>query len=394
MDRRSLLKGVGTSALLLSTIRPGDAAEVRARSSRHVIVIGGGIIGAGVAYELAKRGVQVTVLERKAPASATTGDSYAYLNASTKSGSRPYFEINRLGMTGWRVWQGEGGKRLPLRWDGAVYWRSEAEEGAKLDRSFETVRRWGYAGERIDGEDIRRLLPTVTGGPVSTGAYFPEEGSVDPVEAVSALLDRATQLGARVRFPVEVSSLVVKQGVVRGVTTSQGEILADMVVLAAGLGSKALAEAAGVKLPLNASTGILLHTKPAAPIIARLAFAPRATFRQMTDGRILASIGHEGAPVTGDSGTAKIAQDILDAAAAYLPRIRDVSIERVGVGQRVLPADNFPIVGDAPGVKGLYLITTHSGVTLAPVLGRLAATEIIDGVRVDVLNDFRPERFG
>ncbi len=393
MDRRSLLKGIGASGLLLNAVRPAFAAQGRASSSRRVIVVGGGIIGAGIAYELAKRGAQVTVLERKAPASGTTGDSYAYLNASTKSNSRPYFELNRLGMAGWRVWQGEAGKPLPIRWDGAVYWRSETEPGAKLDQSFETVKRWGYAGQHIGPDDLRRLLPTIKGGPVTSGAFFPEEGSVDPAGAVSALLDRATRLGARVRYPVGVTELLIKNGIVRGVRTDRGEISADTVVLAAGLGSKALAEAQGIRLPLNASTGILLHTQPTAPIVGRLAFAPRASFRQMTDGRILASIGHEGASMTGDGATAQISRDILDAAEAYLPALRNIPIERIGIGQRVLPADTFPIVGYAPGAEGLYLTTTHSGVTLAPIFGRFAATEILDGVRIDLLDGFRPERF-
>lgn len=391
MDRRTLLKGAGATTLML-----GASGLVRARpqTSQSVLIIGAGIIGAGIAYELAKRGAQVTVVERKAPASATTGDSYAYLNASTKSGSQPYFALNWMGMAGWRVWQQEAGPAFPLRWDGSVYWRDSADEAGKLDRALAAVKGWGYSAEHLDAGDVRRLMPTVQSGPVQTAAYFPEEGSVDPVAAVDVLLARAKQLGAKVLYPVEVSSLIVTNGQVRGVRTNHGEMLADTVVLAAGLGSKALAEAQGVKLPLSGSAGILLHTHPHAQIIGRMAAAPHATFRQMSDGRILASIGHEGASVVGNATPERIAKDILDATAAYLPQIRDVKIDRVSIGQRVLPADSFPIAGYAPNMKGLYMVTTHSGMTLAPILGRAAAIEILDGISVAPLAMFRPQRFG
>lgn len=388
MERRDFLKAAGVATLAIPAMlraRPGTRPKV--------IVIGAGIIGAGIAYELAKRGAEVTVLERAAPAAGTTGDSYAYLNASTKSGSRPYFDLNWLGMQGWRVWQREAGAALPLRWDGAVYWRDGAAESAKLDTALATVRGWGYAGERIDADDVHRLLPTVTGGPVSTAGYFPEEGSVDPAAAVAALLARAKALDARVIYPVTVSSLILAGGIARGVRTDRGEMLADTVVLAAGIGSRALAEAHGIKLPLGASAGILLRTQPHAPIVDRLAFAPGATFRQMTDGRLLASIGHEGASVAAGSTSAQMALDIAKATAVYLPQMRGIAVERVSVGQRVLPADTFPIAGHAPGVKGLYIVATHSGVTLAPVLGRFAATEILDDVRIDALGSFRLDRF-
>ncbi len=76
-------------------------------------MIGAGIVGAAIAYELAKRGVAVTLLEKSKAAAGATGDSFAYLNASTKTGSRPYFQLNWLGMAGWRIWQREPGAALP-----------------------------------------------------------------------------------------------------------------------------------------------------------------------------------------------------------------------------------------------------------------------------------------
>ena len=70
----------------------------------------------------------------------------------------------------------------------------------------------------------------------------------------------------------------------------------------------------------------------------------------------------------------------------------DLELEKVTVGMRPMPEDGMPVVGFAPDLPGLYLATMHSGITLAPAVGRFAAMEILDGVRVDMLEPYRPER--
>ncbi len=389
IDRRTALGLLAATPLIPGAARAGTTAP----GSRTAIVIGAGIVGAAIAYELAKRGVAVTILERFKPAAGATGDSFAYLNASTKTGSRPYFQLNWLGMAGWRIWQQEPGPALPLQWGGATYWRDAEAEAVKLGESLRIAQQWGYAGQHVDAAALGTLLPGLAIGPVSAGAFFPEEGAVDPAGAVATLLARAAKLGARLRAPVEVRSLIVRDGKIAGVQTADGAIEADTVVLAAGLGSEVLAGQAGVRLPLTASPGVLLHTAPQKPVLDRVVFGPRSTFKQMPDGRIVASIsGHEGgAPAGADA--AAFGKAIQTAAASYLPLVGKAGIERVSVGQRVVPQDSFPVVGFAPGLDGLYVAVTHSGVTLAPALGRFAALEIVDGERADPLATFRPDRF-
>ncbi|MGH6913163.1 MAG: FAD-dependent oxidoreductase, partial [Geminicoccales bacterium] len=78
---------------------------------------------------------------------------------------------------------------------------------------------------------------------------------------------------------------------------------------------------------------------------------------------------------------------------AHLRGADDLALERVTVGLRPIPQDGKPVVGSAPGVPGLYLAVMHSGVTLAPAVGRFAAMEMLDGVRLELLEPYRPERF-
>jgi glycine/D-amino acid oxidase-like deaminating enzyme len=388
MDRRHCLRLLAASALALGPFR---TALARHRPARKVVIIGAGIMGAAIGYELAKRGAQVTILEKNAPASGATGDSFAYLNASTKASSRPYFNLNWLGLAGWRAWQQEAGAALPLQWGGSVYWRDEQDAATQLLSTLKTLQTRGYDAERIEADDIRRLAPALKVDAFEAGAFYEEEGAVDPAGAVTALLGRAKQHGATVVYPTEVTGLLATKGRVRGVRTRDGEVAADTVVVAAGFDSQALAQTLDVRLPLTSSKGILLHTKPQPRLLDRVVFAPGSTIRQSLDGRIISSNGHEGSDVNLDP--AEIGQQILASASRYLPQIKNAEIERVSIGRRVIPVDTFPIVGFAPKVEQLYFSVTHSGITLAPILARIAATEILEGVAVELLDGFRPERF-
>ena len=80
-------------------------------------------------------------------------------------------------------------------------------------------------------------------------------------------------------------------------------------------------------------------------------------------------------------------------AARVLPGIRGVAVERVTVGHRVMPADEYPVIGFSERCPNLYVAAMHSGVTLAPLIGQYAALEILDGARVSSLDPYRPSRF-
>ena len=87
------------------------------------------------------------------------------------------------------------------------------------------------------------------------------------------------------------------------------------------------------------------------------------------------------------------AEEIRRRVEEYLPQLKGVPINRVTLGHRVMPQDEYPILGFAEACPNLYVAATHSGVTLAPLIGQLAALEILDGVQVDMLKPYRPSRF-
>jgi glycine/D-amino acid oxidase-like deaminating enzyme len=385
MNRRELLASLGAAATFATYGRRLGAA-----TPNHVVVIGAGILGASIGYHLAKRGARVTILEKARPASGATGDSFAYLNASTKP-SRPYYELNLAGIAGWRRLQLELNGALPLQWGGAVYWRDEAAAATQLLTTLHGYQAWGYAGRQIDGAELHRILPATTPGIVEAAVFYDQEGTVDPADAVEVLLARARAFGAVVEYPVEVIGFDTTASRIRGVKTTRGKIEADVVILAAGLGSQPLAKLVNVKLPLTSSPGVLVHTTPQPALLGSVIFAPGNTLKQNPNGRIVSGGGHEGSNLTAPPH--EQGEQILEDASRYLPKLKNATIETVSVGQRVLPVDGFPILGFLGGLRNLYVAATHSGVTLAPVIGQYVTQEVLDGVTLDPLAPYRPSRF-
>src|SRR2546423_3565046 len=123
LDRRTLLQLIGGVAVAGVPRLSGAAVE-------SVVIAGGGIIGANLAYRFAKRGASVTVVERTKPASGATANSFAWINATYSKQPLSYFNLNRLGIEAWQQLDRELPGDLPLRWGGSVEWYGdEAREG-------------------------------------------------------------------------------------------------------------------------------------------------------------------------------------------------------------------------------------------------------------------------
>jgi glycine/D-amino acid oxidase-like deaminating enzyme len=359
----------------------------------HIVVAGAGIIGASIGYHLAKRGARVTILEAVRPGSGATGKSLGWINATFSKRPRAYFDLNHAGMAAWRRLQTELGGEPNIQWGGSVAWFPPGPEAEELRANVHSHQDWGYAVHLIP--ETQALLPNVSVDEIGAACFSEQEGAVDPLEALVALLAHARRFGAEVRFPCQVTGVGLVGGRVQSLQTTDGPLEADVFVLACGVGSPNLAETAGVHVPLKDSPGVLLHTAPTQRLIDRVVLAPGTHFKQSLDGRIVA-----GGPIVAGAGTAiteasvEQAEEIRQRVVQFLPSIKDVPVERVTLGYRVMPSDEYPIVGFAPACPNLYIGATHSGVTLAPLIGELAAVEILDGIHVGLLEPYRPQRFG
>jgi glycine/D-amino acid oxidase-like deaminating enzyme len=148
---------------------------------------------------------------------------------------------------------------------------------------------------------------------------------------------------------------------------------------------------AGLTVPLTRSPGVLFHTEPRPLAIDRVLLTPLGNVKQKPDGRIVT--GLDFGPSAEEHPTREQGAQFLKKMSAIVPSLDGAPVEKVTLGFRPLPKDSFPIVGFPAGRRDIYLTVMHSGITLGPLVGRLAAMEILDGVQVEPLAPYRLERF-
>jgi len=361
----------------------------------RVAVIGGGVIGSSVALHLARKGVKEVAVFDMLPDGSfgrTTPASWAWLNANQKS-PLSYKWLNQMGMRGWRV--DPALNDLP-RWTGSLV----RTRGSMVEIG-------GYPMEGpLSPARVSELEPcanfTMDDG---TNVYFfPSEGYVEPREAVAQMQISARSLGVEFKANHTVFGLLRNgHGHIVGVQfqneTGCSEELFDVVVVAAGTG--AASETLG-GLPLTSSPGRIAFAAPSKKkgrSLRRLLVdtVAQSHVLQRHDGTVVAGGGalqvggnNCGAEKTSHlpgrgAALIKAAQKLAPAVltgAAYLESVDAV---------RPMPKDGFPVVGFLE--PGLYSVVSHSGMTLAPILGGLAAIELTTGIELEILLHYRPSRF-
>ena len=384
MHRRTLLK------LLSAPVITGCRLAAADRKPQRVVISGAGIIGVSIAYHLAQRGAQVTILEKQRPGNGATRNSFAWLNANKQP--RSYYDLNLMGILGWHRLCTEIGPPLQIQWGGSVRWVPAGADVAFLRKRSEQFEQWGYPISLVEQDEFARLLPGVSPGSFGSASFSSLEGTVDPMHALIVLLHKAQQFGVKVEYPCEVTGLDLADDRVHRIQTTRGPMEADVVVLASGVDTPRLAQMAGVAVPLKESPGLLAHSTPQARILDRVALAPGADIKQNLDGRIVTGVDF--GPSANTDTSLESGRKLLQNAERYIEKLKGVPLESVTLGHRVLPQDGFPIVGFPERRPNLYIAAMHSGMTLCPIIGQLAAMEILDGVAVDLLASYRLSRFG
>ena len=349
------------------------------------LVVGAGIVGASIAYHLAKRGADVTIIDRIGTAAGATSKSFAWINAHHTE-SEAYHRLRYQSIAEYHRLDRELDGGLGLSWCGAL---SFDVLGEAFDRRVETFRALGYPAEIISHNRFNELEPHY-GHPPGRALHLPLEAAVNPVRASEALIEGAIHNGARTMFGSEITAIRRDQGRVTGVETSYGVIDAARIVVAAGTGAEAILETVDVPLPMENRPGVMLHSRPVTKTLHHVIWGDRIHLKQQQDGRLV--IGEVFSEGRNDLDPGTIAEQMLADTKRHLPGI-DLQIDRTTIGLRPIPQDGMPVIGAARGVGGLYVAVMHSGVTLAPIVGRMAADELLDGITFPALDPYRPERF-
>ena len=373
---------------------------------RTVAVIGAGIMGASIAFRLARRGVHIVLVDKGQPGHGASSHSFAWINAGAKE-PIGYHNLNRRSLEMWPRFaaaigdEGDPGS-VGLRWGGKVSWESDPAATEALIARVRQLQSWGYPSRLVDAEELQRLEPSLDIGPVAAAEYSPNEGQVEPQMVVDACLRRLREMGSEIATGNEVTGFEQdSDGLVRAIATASGSVAVDAVVVAAGTDTTRVASLAGVSVPQAESPGVVIRTNPLPPLLPNvpIVYAPplgdgrrEIHIRQCADGRLMIGEGDQESLAEDDSQAH--ADDLLARTRRYLPGLDGAEAVPVPVGWRPMPLDGYPVMGFASEAPNLYVALTHSGVTLAPVLSQLAAQEICDGTPAEaVLGPYRPQRF-
>jgi glycine/D-amino acid oxidase-like deaminating enzyme len=399
MRRRQFMRAAtGTAAFALAS-----RAFAMARPPR-IAVIGGGIVGASITMHLAEGGAEVCQFEKSAPAAGATRNSFAWINAFVAD--RHYQSMRLASMAAYHRLDRRLG--LGITWGGYVNWAHDAAEAAIVNANAAQMQGTQFPTRALTAAQFVALAPHVdAGGAMLAALYSSIDGHVDPVHATRQFLRQAARHGARFVCPSAVQGFRIDSRGVRAVQTDTDEVPVDHVVIAAGVDTPALLAMAGFRLQLRHAPGFLAHSTGVPMQVRSICDAPGGvSFKQMRDGSLVGTDSPDPPDMPAHAQIREHAVDFPDEAIralhgnraltkiiAFLPGARSAALDHVTLGFRPMPMDGLPVVGRVPGAPGFYTVVTHSGVTLAPILGQYVRAELLRGEDEPMLAPYRPGRF-
>lgn len=380
-----------------------------------VIVVGGGIIGLCSAYFLAKSGQKVLVLERGQIGQGTTANSFAWANATSKTSDQAYHDLNAMGLAGHHALLAEfGADALGIRTGGALQIADPDDASAlqSLRAQATALAEYGHHSRWINTAELRHLEPNLKLPSTAQALFSPDDLCINAPRFTGFIAGQIRVLGGQIFEHCAAETLLADDdGVVTGLTCERGDLRADNVLISTGPDTaQTLSTLTGYDgfnsgFPMQKVPGLLLTTPPVAPdLLGRLIYG----FAENEVHILPESVcGASGIKIGADAVDGLIAEDqspqnlrragqiLLERGAKLLPALATINIDdcQLGVGVRAYPNDGVSIAGPMPAAHGLHLIATHSGITLAPAIGRMMAETIQTGQMPERLKPFGLQRF-
>lgn len=353
----------------------------------RIVVIGAGVLGASAAYDLSRKTRStITVLDCGQPASAASGTSLACLNFG--HANRAYTRLRAAFIEAYPEVVQRLGQHHLLNTCGTLRWTDDPADSARSGGA-ELLVQGGYRVEQLSRKDAARLEPEVKWfSVVEPVIRVPVEAAVDCAQLTHAFLRFC-----KTDLPTGVKVTGIDQAYGRPrVWTTQGSLETDCVVLAVGSNTTRLARTIGLDIPVISQGGIL----------ARFA-APRLRLHSIVYGPGLhARLDGAGAPLAGGEDVendAPSAERVKAGADIFAERGRrwitscDCRVQSASIAYRPIPADGLPVIGRASSIPSVYILATHGGATLAPLLGAIGTDELLDARDDERVSKISPNRF-
>lgn len=348
-----------------------------------VVIIGGGISGCAIAYNLAKKGVKnIAVIERDYLTSGATGRCGAgirqqwgtEMNCLMSKFSCDFFENAKeeLGYEG----------DIEFKQGGYLIVSSTEKEHEQFKKNVALQNSLGIPSKLLNLEEAKEIVPFLNTEGLISATYCEKDGHLNPFHTTQAYANAAKRLGVKIYTYTEVTDIIAEGGKIKGVKTTQGDIATNVVVNAAGGYTQGLGKKIGVDLPLFSERHQILVTEPVEPILKPMvmSFSLNLYCQQVPHGAIIMGRGDEGEPrdLRITSGW-HFLEEMSKTITKLLPPLKDIRFLRQWAGLYNITPDRQPIYGSVDEVEGFYVAAGYSGhgFMLAPFTGVVMAETIL-----------------
>lgn len=360
-----------------------------------VVVIGAGILGLSIAYNLAKRGADVTVIEKQYPGSGLSVRAIGAVHSQWKKESD--IRLAKKNRELMNHLSAELNFNIPFRRDGHLMVATDKEHLWELECNAKLQRSLGVDTRVLTPEEIESHYPFLDVSSIMGGTFSKGDGPVHPFSIVDGFWNGLEKHKGQLTKPTTVTALHVKDHRISSAETSNGPVEADTYVVAAGTGSREILRSVGLDVPTELLKQEMLATEPLrfflGPMIQE--YPDGICFTQSLRGEIVCELPTTGENVRKDNSTTlefleKIAAELI----RFMPALRDVKVLRPWAGLVETTRDSEPVVGRCM-YDNLWVAFADSGkaVMFAPVIGELMAEQIMSGQTNPDLATYSPARF-
>jgi len=370
---------------------------------QRIAVIGAGVLGLAVAQSLSRRGAQVTVFDKNYPGSGTSQISYAWVNANGKEPAR-YHELNAHAIDEHKRWQAS--HPASPQWlleTGTLEWATDKSTLHQIEQRAAKLAALHYPFNICDRAELLSTLPEIRLDPrVQQAWFFPSECLLYPSLFIASLLADLRASGGQLVCNNEVTTLTESDRDVHLTLASGAEWRGDQLILATGRWAPELLSHCGLELAMTdanradpVACSFLAQTQPLPIQLNCNLITPELNVRPDGAGRLMLQaldLDQHADPARPVSPDGLIGKEMLRRLHRLFNNAEGARIECIATGQRSRPSDGLPALGYISESARIYLMVSHSGMTLAPLLGRLVAEEMLSGTGSPMLSAFAPHR--
>jgi sarcosine oxidase subunit beta len=371
-------------------------------ATADAVVVGGGVIGLSMAYELARRGLKrIVVLERGYLGGGATGRCGGGIRQqwTTEANVRMAQESVAI----FEQLSAELGYQTFFRQGGYLMITEKEEDREALRKAVALQNRCGAPSRFLEPQECLDIVPQLDIAKIRGATFCPKDGTAYPFSVVWGYARAAARRGVRIYIQTRVTGLETSEGKVRGVVTDRGPIATPLVVLAAGAWTKYLAASLGIELPNWQERHEIMVSESVKPCLGPMVISITngIYFSQSMRGELVGGIGDPDEPHWNDPAhfntrsQLRFAVRFARALTELFPPARPLRLMRQWAGLYDMTPDHRPILGGVPGLDGYFHICGFSGhgFMLAPIAARRMAKHITTGRPDDIIETLLLSRF-